>query len=384
MGPKEMAGLDERGSLRYIEQKFQQQLQRARGAFLQEFRNHSVVVDSEVRKIREELTEKLEKQHRDKIDDLLQREREAASLVAKHKDEIAHLKSLATAQETYLTAVRHRWGFEQKEQMKAETRALREELEAAKRGNADFSHQLMCSDELVKQLRSELATLEAQLNQQSASFSEEKRSHDERVRALRLDMRQQQDQFSAHLKAYEEKFAQYKCKTTEEIQMQDILSTRRADALQQMEEERQRHIQARTKPTQRIGDLEEEEENEERFEPADLVKDGKYRKDPMGMDTSWRDYQLNDLRLVPPARRPPPQKFRVDRVSLPRGFGVSCMAPKAVDHQLGLTGQAPLSTRDLPPPRKKEPSERDAVGRPVLGLGLVSPRPRCMDQNCTV
>ena len=44
----------------YIEKQFQQQLQRARSAFLQELRNHSVVVESAVAKIREELTKSLE------------------------------------------------------------------------------------------------------------------------------------------------------------------------------------------------------------------------------------------------------------------------------------------------------------------------------------
>merc|ERR1711920_1001486 len=131
-----MGGLSERGTMQHIEQKFQQQLQRARAAFLQEFRNHSVVVESEVKKIREELTEKLEVKYGDKINSLVEQNAEGVLLVQKHKDEIAQLKHLVSAQETYLSAVRHRWGLENKEKLRAEIQVLKEELDTARKENA--------------------------------------------------------------------------------------------------------------------------------------------------------------------------------------------------------------------------------------------------------
>lgn len=308
---KELRGLSERGTMQYIEQKFQQQLQRARAAFLQEFRNHSVVVESEVRKIREELTEKLEVKYGDKINSLVEQNAEGVLLVQKHKDEIAQLKHLATAQETYLSAVRHRWGLENKEKLRAEIQVLKEELDSARKENTDLSHQLMCRDELVAQLGSELSALEGELKKQAGGFAEEKRAYDERLRGLRLEMRQQQDQFKEHLSEYEASFAEYRSKTAAELQIQDVLNNRRSEALALMEEERRRHVKARTKPSQRIGT--EAEETEAGFVPYGLAKGTCYRVDDMGMDTSWRDYQLKNLQLVPDTKKAKPHKFRVER-----------------------------------------------------------------------
>lgn len=307
---KEMKGLGERGTAQYIEKKFQQQLQRARSAFLQEFRNHSVVVENEVAKIRDELTKNLELKYGEQIAGLKQQAEQADKIVAKHRDEISHLKGLAAAQESYLTAARHKWGLEQRERLRAEIAQLREELEGSRRETSDLSHQLMCRDELVAQLRAELSALEMELKKQAGTFAEEKRSYDEKLRGLRLEMRNQQDQFTEHLRNYEMKFSEYRAKTTSELQIQDILNNRRSEALASMEEERQRHIKARTKPTPRIGDA-ADAEAESRYEQYDLVKDTRYRVDDMGMDTGWRDYALGDLQLV--KRKAGVPKFRVDK-----------------------------------------------------------------------
>eukprot|EP00747_Dinoflagellata_sp_TGD_P164314 gnl/TRDRNA2_/TRDRNA2_184088_c0_seq1.p1 gnl/TRDRNA2_/TRDRNA2_184088_c0~~gnl/TRDRNA2_/TRDRNA2_184088_c0_seq1.p1 ORF type:complete len:379 (+),score=88.30 gnl/TRDRNA2_/TRDRNA2_184088_c0_seq1:104-1240(+) len=317
---KEMAGLSEHRTKKYIEHKFQQQLQRARSAFLQEFRNHSVVVESEVKRIREELTKKLEDKYGEQMAELSRQTTEASSQVSKHRDEIAHLKGLVTAQESYLTAVRHRWGFEQKEQMKNEIQALKDDLLAAKAESADLAMQLLCRDELVVQLRSELSTLEAEMKRQARTFAEEKRVHSEKIRSLRTEARQQEDQFTAQLKEYSDKFAEYKAKTTDELQIQNILNKRRSEALQLMEEERQRHIQARTKPTPRIGpgDIAVGQEYE-------LAKGARYRQDPMGMDTSWRDYKLNDVQIVQSARRHQMPKFRVEKSRQPEDAALPTM-----------------------------------------------------------
>lgn len=347
---KEMKGLNERGTVQYIEKKFQQQLQRARSSFLQEFRNHSVVVENEVEKIREELTKSLELKYGEQIAGLKQQAEQADKLVSKHRDEIAHLKGLAAAQEAYLTAARHRWGTEQRERMRAEITTLREEIEASRRETSDLSHQLMCRDELVAQLRGELSQLEADLKRQAGTFAEEKRAYDERLRGLRLEMRNQQDQFKEHLRAYDERFSEYRAKTTSELEIQDILNNRRSEALEAMDEERQRHIKARTKPTERIGDGEREVEIDSTCGTYELAKGTRYRVDDMGMSTDWRDYQLNDLQLVASRKKQGLPKFRVDKARTPR-------------HSSG-----PQSDHLLPPARDRTPREAAAIGAAVLAL----------------
>lgn len=341
---KEMKGLGDRSAIQYIEKKFQQQLQRARSAMLQEFRNHSVVVESEVSKIRIELTKSLEEKYGEQIAGLKHNAEQCDKLVSKHKDEIAHLRGLAAAQEAYLTAARHRWGIEQRERLRAEIQTLREDLEASRRETSDLSHQLMCRDELVAQLRGELSALESELKRQANSFAEEKRQYEERLRGLRLEMRNQQDQFKEHLQSFENKFAEYRAKTTSELQIQDVLNTRRSEALANMEEERRLHIKARTKPTSRIGDpgqAEAEAQLEASCEGYDLAKGSRYRIDDMGMDTGWRDYQLSDLQLVPSKKKPVIPKFRVDKARKVIDAVPGPNPPTATDHLLpGAPGSA--------------------------------------------
>lgn len=347
---KELKGLSERKVVQHIEQKFQQQLQRARSAFLQEFRNHSVVVENEVKKIREELTERLEERYGERTNALKEKCEEARTLVQKHKDEIVQLKSLVAAQETYLAAVRHRWGLEQKEKLRAEIEQLREELEGARAENTDLAHDLVSRNELLEQLGGELSGLEGELKRQASSFAEEKRSYDERLRGLKMEMRSQQEQFKEHLLGYEDKFAEYKAKTDAELQIQDILNNRRSEALASMEEERQRHIKARTKPTDRIGPGGgEEAENTTRHIPYDLAKKTRYRVDDMGMDTSWRDYQLDEtLQPAPPPgqKKPRPPKFYVERS--PRTVVPSGGPAAAASEQPSQEPVRPSQVRPLP------------------------------------
>merc|ERR1719321_614139 len=73
-----------REHMRFVEQAFQQQLARARTAFLQQFRNHSVVVESEVKKIREELTIQLDAQYGEKINLLRKQMAECSAQTSKH------------------------------------------------------------------------------------------------------------------------------------------------------------------------------------------------------------------------------------------------------------------------------------------------------------
>lgn len=316
---KEYQGLDERSARQLINDRYQQQLLRARAAFLQEFRNSSVVVDGEVKKIREELTEKLEAKYGEKLTQLRQQCAEASAQCQKHVDEISQLKQLASAQEAYLAAVRHRWGLETKERLSAQIAALKEQLEAKEKEKEDLSHQLLCRNDLVAQLGGELSALEDELKRNFGNFADERRVYEERIRCLTAEMKQQQESFSGTIRDYERKFNEYTAKTTAELQIQDLLNTRRSEALAHMEDERQRHTKARTKPTARIG-VEEDAALEVHCQPYDLGNDTLYRVDPMGMDTSWRDYQGSDAETLHDPHSPkggrrkrPVPKFRVER-----------------------------------------------------------------------
>merc|ERR1712232_1260005 len=162
-----------------------------------------------------------------------------------------------------------------------------------------------------------LSTLEDELKRNFGNFADERRGYEERIRCLTAEMKQQQESFSSTIRDYERKFNEYTAKTTAELQIQDLLNTRRSEALAQMEGERQRHTKARTKPTPRIG-VEDDPALEARCVPYELAKDSVYRVDPMGMDTSWRDYQgaVETVVQSPPQegrRKRPVPKFRIER-----------------------------------------------------------------------
>merc|ERR1719453_1357562 len=92
-----------------------------------------------------------------------------------------------------------------------------------------------------------------------------------------------------------------------------------------MEEERERHIKARTKPTPRIGPV----DGDGGFQEYDLHKNTQYRVDGMGMDTSWRDYHVSDMKV--PQKRHLLPKFKVERTRKPNSNGAN----------------APVETEDL-------------------------------------
>lgn len=313
---KTMKGLSERGIAQSMEQKYQQQLQRARAAFLQEFRNHAVVVEHEVRKIRDEVAAKMEEKYGEKITALRDQLAQSESLVQSRGTEISHLKNLTSVQESYVAAAKHRW--ETAENYQDEVQKLKEELSACKSEILDLKHQLMCRDELVTQLGGELSGLETDVKRQAGVYAEERHEFEECIRGLRQEMLAQQKEFKNHLSEYQEHFTQYRSKTSSELQIRDILIARLSEALSQMDEERKLHIKARTKPTRRIresqsGDVSSDVIDEERFESYKLPRDTKYRVDDMGMDTSWRDYQMG-LEFGPQRRKVPQTKFQVERI----------------------------------------------------------------------
>lgn len=305
LDPKEMKNFRERGTMQYIEQKFQAHLQRARAAFLQEFRNHAVVVETEVRKIREEMTEKMEDKYGKMLGELRESVMGTEGLVQAQKAEIiSQLKGVVAAQETYMTAAKH------KEHLEGLNQSLEKQLENARDEIADLKHQLACREEMLRQVTHDVAQTELELNRHRASSEEEKREAEERYQVLHKAMQQQQKQFSEHIQRYSQEFHQYKEKASDQMQILAILNRRLKEALRNMEEERQRFILARSKPTPRIGEEVEEELPEE---PVDLDPSPVYRTDDMGMDTAWRDYKISNMELVIPASRPMP-RFKVDRV----------------------------------------------------------------------
>jgi len=305
LDPKEMKNFRERGTMQYIEQKFQAHLQRARAAFLQEFRNHAVVVETEVRKIREEMTEKMEDKYGKMLGELRESVIGTEGLVQAQKAEISQLKGVVAAQETYMTAAKH------KEHLEDLTQSLDKQLENARGEIADLKHSLACREEMLRQVTGDVASLEAELNHHKVTSEEEKREAEERYQILHKAMQQQQKQFSEHIQRYSQEFHQYKEKASDQMQILAILNRRLKEALRNMEEERERLILARTKPTPRIG--EEVDEDELPEEPVDLDPSPVYRTDDMGMDTAWRDYKISNMELVIPASRPMP-KFKVERV----------------------------------------------------------------------
>lgn len=184
--------------------------------------------------------------------------------------------------------------------------------------------------------------LESKLEYQANNFAEEKKEYDERIRNLRLEMKQKEDQFASHLKMYEDRFQEFKSKTTHELQIQEILNKRRSEALHLMEEERERHIKARTKPTPRIGPG-SETEDDSRFTAYDLHKNTQYRVDDMGMDTSWRDYHVSDMKV--PQKRHLLPKFKVERTKRQQAPGAT--APVETE-DLMKTPRAPSRGRGSP------------------------------------
>ncbi|CAK9062236.1 unnamed protein product [Durusdinium trenchii] len=326
LDPKEMKNFRERGTMQYIEQKFQAHLQRARAAFLQEFRNHAVVVETEVRKIREEMTEKMEDKYGKMLGELRESVVGTEGLVQAQRAEISQLKGVVAAQETYMTAAKH------KDHMEELAQSLDQQLENARGEVTDLKQQLQGRDEQLRQLRSERISLEVEFVRYKQSSEEEKREAEDRFQTLHKAMQEQQRQFSEHIQRYSKEFYEYKEKASDQLQILAILNRRLKEALRNMEEERERFILARTKPTPRIGEEVEEEIEEE---PVELDPSPLYRTDDMGMDTAWRDYKINNMELVIPTR--PMPKFKVERVrrTLPSsGSAQSARSSQPVPSQL--------------------------------------------------
>lgn len=118
-----------------------------------------------------------------------------------------------------------------------------------------------------------------------------------------------------------------------------------------MEEERKRHIQARTKPSARIGPAGGAEEPEPGCAKYELAKDSRYRVDKMGMDTSWKDYQFGETALPNtsytvlsdrhPVRKPPLPRLQAERArkqGSPNAVVLGPQPPTATEDLIGVAG----------------------------------------------
>mmetsp|Transcript_12363 Transcript_12363/g.27388 ORF Transcript_12363/g.27388 Transcript_12363/m.27388 type:complete len:404 (-) Transcript_12363:126-1337(-) len=297
-------GKDLRQAIQYVELKFQQQLEQARAAFYQTFRNHSVVVDSEVRKIRQELTEKLEKENGDKISELRTEAAKYSAQVAQKIEDAKKLRALVVSQEVLVASIRHRARFDEMEQLRNQRQELQDQVEHLRHEKASLEQQLLARDEHNSLLEAELNKLESKLEAQAGAHAEEKKEYEEKIRGIRMEMKQKEDSFQKQMKLNEERLASYRDKTEKQLKILEIINQRREDALQLMEEERERHIKSRTKPTARIQG-EEPIGVMPQFADFELAKEVRYRVDPLGMDTTWKDY--------PPPVAVPPKAVRTVR-----------------------------------------------------------------------
>lgn len=249
----EMEDLNECKLIQYIQQKYQQQLQRARNAFQQEFRNQAVVAKREVRKIHDELTERLEEKYGEMLEALRKQSVEYSTEVSTHKDEISRLRRLSDAQEGQLTFMTHHLGLEQTDHLKTEVDCLDNDLKRLKNENNELSLRSCELNKFVVQLRQGAAALQKELAWQEEQSTEEERAHSELARVLREEIREQQEQYEVQVKMSEASFAEYRGKVSSELKIREIMGNRCSEALELMEEERKRHIKSQTKPTPRIG-----------------------------------------------------------------------------------------------------------------------------------
>jgi outer membrane murein-binding lipoprotein Lpp len=288
--------------MKYVESTYQTQLARARTAFMQLFRNHSVVVESEVKKIRADLEVKLANQYGDKIQTLQTQTAKMANDMKRYREDMDALKQLTVTQETFIVALRHRWNQDQGEEMQETINGLNAKVARLEGDKESLQQELFARDALVQELRAELLKVETKLERQISVFTGEKKVLDERFRALRNESRANEDLSQKKRSEYEEKFLEYQEAREKELRITRILSQRRAEALQQMEEERARHLAARTKPTPRIG-IE--------FDDYELGSI-EYEKDAIGMDTSWKRCRPPEV-FKPNTARGPAPKFVVQR-----------------------------------------------------------------------
>jgi len=283
-----------------LKQTFDDNLRRAHAAFIQCYRNHAVVVDKEVTRLRKEITTKLEEMYGEKITILRNKTAEDASLVLKYKKEVSFLKGLVTGQENIISSMKQQQDPSKMVTMKEKVRELEKGVQEHARLADDYSFQLTCSTQLVEQLRNELTNAGDVLMFHTRQFNKERKELEQQLMAAQVDSKQKEYAAATVLKENHELFQKFKKKTEKELFLQHILNTRRSEALEQFVEERESLNKTRSKPTPRIGDPDnppcpmKPEDNLLYHKYDVLPSPGRsparvYRIDAMGMNQSWKE-----------------------------------------------------------------------------------------------
>merc|ERR1719321_2075462 len=192
-----------REHMRFVEQAFQQQLARARTAFLQQFRNHSVVVESEVKKIRAELSDTLARQYGEKIETLQTQTAQMAATMKKHREEMDTLKQLTVVQETVIISLRHRWNQEHVDDLHDQIARLNVKVAQLEAEKERVQQELFVRDSLVQELRAELQKVETKFERQVSVAQGEKKALEERFRAMRSEARVNEESAAKKKAEYE-------------------------------------------------------------------------------------------------------------------------------------------------------------------------------------
>merc|ERR1719159_207156 len=171
----------------------------------------------------------------------------------KHREEMDSLKQLTVVQETFIIALRHRWNQEHVDELHEQISKLQEKVAQLEAEKERVQQELFVRDSLVQELRAELQKVETKFERQVSVAQGEKKQLEERFRTMRSEARLNEESAAKKKAEYEELFTEYQESMVKELRVTTILSSRRAEALELMEDERRRRVEAGTKPTPRIG-----------------------------------------------------------------------------------------------------------------------------------
>lgn len=301
VGETNASGQDFALQLRNLSAKYDQQLQRARAAFIQSFKTHETTVASEVKKIQKEIAQQLDKAYADKIMSLRKISSDSTTMLTKCKDEIAYLKSLASSQEAHIAALRNRWNVEQQDVAPRRVKELDQKLSEAKKQMENYDTEIWSREEMIEMLEQDgkkqqrefqviVDDLEARNDQTISLMQAEQKQH-----AMR------EAEFHKTLQQFEKRFFDYRSQTEKQLQLGRILLQRKQDALEILEKEREKHERQSVEAPCGLAKIEDYKHMDKgNREPV------WYRKDLYGMDESWKEYTVH------PPRRPRPGPSRDD------------------------------------------------------------------------
>ena len=126
------------------------------------------------------------------------------------------------------------------------------------------------------------------------------------LRAAKKDFTKKEAKLERTIQQFEKRFSEYRAHTDRQIQFTQILFNRKNDALEKMEDERERLKGKMNKPSGRIIIDKNNDIVIDSFTDYDSRFDASsrgevcYRRDLLGFDTSWKEYAVH-----PPVSRKP-------------------------------------------------------------------------------